>query len=72
MAQGSLERQNEMEQKITQTVNQSGVGPLGLGGGTTALGCFMKIGPTRASGVRIVCARPCCLVEPRRATETLG
>jgi len=72
MAQGRLDRQNEMEQKITQMVNRSGVGPLGLGGGTTALGCFMKIGPTRASGVRIVCARPCCLVEPRRATETLG
>jgi fumarate hydratase subunit alpha len=71
MAQGNLDRQNEMEQKITRMVNQSGVGPLGLGGGTTALGCFMKIGPIRASGVRIVCARPCCLVEPRRAMETL-
>lgn len=72
MAEGRLNEQNELEQRITDRVNQSQVGPLGLGGGVTALGCFLKIGPARASGVRIVSARPCCLVEPRRATIRLG
>ena len=72
MATGDLDQQNEFERKITRGVNGSCIGPLGLGGRTTLLGCFLKIGPTRASGVRIVCARPCCLVEPRRATLVLG
>jgi fumarate hydratase subunit alpha len=72
MAEGTLDRQNELERKVTAAVNQTEVGPLGLGGATTLLGCYLKIGPTRASGVRIVCVRPCCLVEPRRATVTLG
>lgn len=72
MAEGRLDEQNELEQRITAKVNQSQVGPLGLGGDVTALGCFLKIGPARASGVRIVSTRPCCLVEPRRATIRLG
>ena len=72
MAEGDLDKQNDMELKITEAINQTRVGPLGLGGATTALGCFLKIGPTRASGVRIACVRPCCLVEPRRASVTLA
>ncbi len=72
MVEGRLDEQNELEQRITARVNQSQIGPLGLGGDVTALGCFLKIGPARASGVRIVSARPCCLVEPRRATIRLG
>ena len=72
MAEGGLDVQSELEQRITARINQTQVGPLGLGGNCTALGCFLKIGPARASGVRIVSARPCCLVEPRRATVRLG
>jgi fumarate hydratase subunit alpha len=72
MADGSLDRQSELEKTVTDILNKSNVGPLGLGGGFTALGCFIKIGPTRASGVRIVSARPCCCVEPRRFTITLN
>lgn len=72
MAEGRLDQQNALEQRITDRVNQSQVGPLGLGGSFTALGCFLKIGPARASGVRIVTVRPCCLVEPRRGTVRLG
>ena len=72
MAEGSLDRQSPLEKKITGAINQTRVGPLGLGGNTTALGCFLKIGPTRGGGVRIVCVRPCCCVEPRRATMILG
>lgn len=72
MAEGRLDIQNELEQRITNRINRTQVGPLGLGGDCTALGCFLKIGPARASGVRIVSARPCCLVEPRRAKVLLG
>lgn len=72
MAQGSLDCQNELEKFVTSEINNTHVGPLGLGGNTTALGCFLKIGPARASGVRIVSVRPCCLVEPRRGTIILG
>jgi len=56
------------EQEITKRVNETQVGPLGLGGSTTVLGTVMKIGPQRASGVRIVCLRPCCCFEPRKAS----
>jgi fumarate hydratase subunit alpha len=72
MKEGSLSRQSRLEQKITELVNLTKVGPLGLGGDTTALGTFIKIGPLRASGVRIVSMRPCCCLEPRKATVILG
>ena len=72
MKEGNLGRQNEWEKKVTDRVNATKVGPLGLGGKTTVLGTFMKIGPIRASGVRIVCLRPCCCFEPRRATVVLS
>jgi len=68
MKSGDLRKQNELERKITKIVNAEKTGPLGLGGDHSVLGTFLNIGPLRASGVRIVCARPCCCVEPRRAT----
>jgi fumarate hydratase subunit alpha len=71
MKEGKLDRQNPWERKLTAWLNASKVGPLGLGGSTTALGAFLKVGPLRASGVRIVAVRPCCCVEPRRATVAL-
>lgn len=71
MKEGDLRFQSPLEEKVTRTVNQTLVGPLGLGGKTTALGTFLKVGPLRASGVRIVSARPCCCFEPRRATVTI-
>ncbi len=71
MAEGDLTNQSDLEQQVTKQMNETNVGPLGLGGSITVLGCFLKIGPTRASGVRIVCVRPCCLVEPRRGTVIL-
>ena len=72
MKEGSLNRQNRLEQKVTGIINSTKAGPLGLGGDTTALGTFIKIGPLRASGVRIVSMRPCCCFEPRKATVVLG
>ena len=68
MRHGDLRKQTEWERRITAIVNAQQVGALGLGGDYSVLGTFLKIGPLRASGVRIVCARPCCCVEPRRAT----
>ncbi|HUK99481.1 MAG TPA: fumarate hydratase [Nitrospirota bacterium] len=68
MRYGDLRKQTEWEQRITAIVNAEQVGALGLGGDYSVLGTFLKVGPLRASGVRIVCARPCCCVEPRRAT----
>lgn len=65
LVDGSYYKQSEMEQEITRRVNESHVGALGLGGDTTVLATFMKVGPQRASGVRIVCVRPCCCIEPR-------
>jgi fumarate hydratase subunit alpha len=72
MKEGSLGRQDDWEKKVTERVNSTRVGPLGLGGKTTVLGTFIKIGPLRASGVRIVTMRPCCCFEPRRSTVVLG
>lgn len=68
LVDGTYEKQSAMEKEITARVNAAGIGPLGLGGSTTVLATFMKVGAQRASGVRIVCMRPCCCVEPRIAT----
>jgi fumarate hydratase subunit alpha len=71
LVDGTYDKQSELEQRITDRVNAAGVGALGLGGNTTVLATFMKVGPQRASGVRIVCMRPCCCFEPRIATVEL-
>lgn len=72
LADGSYDMQSEMEAEITRRVNQSNIGPLGLHGDTSVLATFMKVGPQRASGVRIVCLRPCCCFEPRIWSATLS
>lgn len=69
---GRYDRQSEMEKEITRRVNETKTGPLGLGGSTSVLATFLKVGPQRASGVRIVCMRPTCCFEPRIATVELG
>lgn len=71
MAKGNYGVQSEFEKTITERVNESNVGALGLGGKTSVIATFAKIGPQRASGVRIVALRPCCCFEPRRATIEL-
>jgi fumarate hydratase subunit alpha len=71
MAYGRLDKQSYLENKITESLNALGIGSLGLGGSITALGSFVRVGPQRASGVRIVCMRPCCSVEPRRSSVSL-
>jgi fumarate hydratase subunit alpha len=72
MKDGSLSRQDHWEKRVTELINQTKVGPLGLGGSTTALGTFIKIGPLRASGIRVVSMRPGCCFEPRKASAILG
>ena len=72
LADGKYDEQSEMEREITRRVNESNVGPLGLKGDTSVLATFMKVGPQRASGVRIVCVRPSCCFEPRIASVVLS
>ena len=64
---GQYDIQSEMEKEITRRVNEADIGPLGLHGNTSVLATFLKVGPQRASGVRIVCLRPMCCFEPRIA-----
>lgn len=71
MVYGDFSKQTEFENKITERVNEANIGPLGLGGKHSVLATFAKIGPQRASGVRIVALRPCCCFEPRRASVEL-
>lgn len=71
MAKGDFGVQSDFEKRITDKVNEANVGPLGLGGKHSVLATFSKIGPQRASGVRIVALRPCCCFEPRRASVIL-
>lgn len=72
LVDGNFNVQSEVEKEITKRVNDSDVGPLGLHGSTSVLATFMKVGPQRASGVRIVCVRPCCCFEPRIASVDLS
>lgn len=71
MATGCYDKQTEFENRITDRINESNTGALGLGGRTSVLATFAKVGPQRASGVRIVAIRPCCCFEPRRASVEL-
>ena len=70
MIKSDFSRQSDIENEITERVNKTNVGPLGLGG-RTVLATFLKVGPQRASGVRIVCLRPGCCFEPRKASVIL-
>lgn len=69
MRNGSLDQQTDLEKRVTDKINSTGAGPLGLGGKTTALGSFLRIGPFRAGGSRMVCMRLGCCFEPRRSTR---
>ena len=71
MVYGDFNKQTAFEKRITDKVNESHTGPLGLGGKHSVLATFAKVGPQRASGVRIVALRPCCCFEPRRASVEL-
>ncbi len=65
---GKYDVQSDMELEITRRVNEANIGPLGLHGDTSVIATFLKVGPQRASGVRIVCVRPTCCFEPRIAS----
>lgn len=72
LVDGTYDEQSDMERHITEAVNEANVGALGLHGKTSVLATFMKVGPQRASGVRVVCVRPCCCFEPRIAVVDLA
>ena len=44
MLYGNLDSLSNEEKYVTEILNQSNIGPLGLGGNTTVLGTFIKIG----------------------------
>ena len=71
MAKGNYDIQSDFEETITNKVNEAEIGALGLGGNHSVLATFAKVGPQRASGVRIVALRPCCCFEPRRSSVDL-
>lgn len=71
MVKGNYNEQTDFEKQITEKVNEANIGALGLGGKYSVLATFAKVGPQRASGVRIVALRPCCCFEPRKATVEL-
>ncbi|MBQ6098235.1 MAG: fumarate hydratase [Methanobrevibacter sp.] len=71
IAYGNLDNLSDVERYVSDKLNETGIGPLGLGGKTTVLGSYVNIGNQRASGVRIVAVRPSCFVEPRVATLKL-
>lgn len=71
LVDGNYNIQSDLEREITERINTQEIGPLGLGGNNTVLATFLKVGPQRSSGVRIVCMRPCCCFEPRIATIEL-
>lgn len=65
---GRYDVQSKLEKEITKRINESKIGALGLHGDTTVLATFLNVAQQRASGVRIVCIRPCCCFEPRIAS----
>ncbi|MBO4411156.1 MAG: fumarate hydratase [Lachnospiraceae bacterium] len=71
MVYGDFGVQSDMERFITDELNKTDVGPLGLNGRTTVLATFMRVAPQRASGVRVVAIRPGCCFEPRHASVEL-
>ena len=70
-ADGNYDVQSNLEKQITEEVNKADIGALGLHGDVSVLATFLKVGPQRASGVRIVCMRPACCFEPRKASIVL-
>lgn len=70
--EGDYDHQSDLEKEITDRVNESNIGSLGLGGDVSVLATFLKVGPQRASGVRIVSMRPMCCFEPRIASADLS
>lgn len=68
MKEGRYDVQNEVERRITDAVNAANIGPIGLGGKTSVLATFIKVGNMRASGFRVVSMRPNCCMEIRKAT----
>lgn len=71
MATGDFGVQSELEREITAALNVKFFGAMNLGGNHTVLATFVKVGPQRASGVRVVSMRCGCCFDPRRATTRL-
>lgn len=71
MATGDFGVQSVLEQEITKALNGCMFGAMNMGGNHTVLATFVKVGPQRASGVRVVSMRCGCCFDPRRATTEM-
>ncbi len=71
LVEATFGEEDDLAKSITAAVNNTRVGPLGLGGKTSILSTFIKVGPQRASGVRIVNLRMGCCYDPRKMTVEL-
>ena len=58
-----------MEKAIMQTINETGIGPMGMGGMTTMLGIHILDYPTHIAGLPVA-VNICCYVD-RRGTVIL-
>jgi fumarate hydratase subunit alpha len=63
----NFDEQSEIEKNITERVSLEHIGALGLGGESSVLASFVKVGMQRASGWRVVSLRTECCVGPRKA-----
>ena len=68
MAEATREKLQWLDEKNVKGVNAANIGPMGLGGKTSVLATFIKVGNMRASGFRVVSMRPNCCMEIRKAT----
>ena len=59
----------EMEKKLLETMNKTGIGPGGLGGTTTVLGVNINTYPTHIAGLPVA-VNICCHVD-RHVTKGL-
>jgi fumarate hydratase subunit alpha len=57
----------ELEQSLLTEINQSGVGPQGLGGRTTALSVAIEVLPTHIAGLPVACNINCHVARHMKA-----
>ena len=57
------ERVARLEERLLQAVNATGVGPAGLGGGTTALAVHVNTAPCHIAALPLAINMGCCAMR---------
>ena len=65
---GTAETHPDLQQKLLESINRTGIGPQGLGGRTTALGVNLEVYPTHIAGLPVAVNLGChstrrCTIE---------